>query len=128
MRLLLDTHAILWWLLGDTSLSTKARDAIPQVDSEVWVSAVCAFEISTKHRIGKLPQAEGLVGAFQQMVRDQGFRELDITMRHASMAGRLPFPHKDPFDRLLVAQAMSEDMTLISNEAVFDSVGVSRLW
>ena len=128
MRLLLDTHAILWWLLGDLSLSSKARDAILRPDAEVAVSAVCAFEIATKHRIGKLPQAEGLAGAFQQMITDQGFRELDITMRHASMAGRLPFAHKDPFDRLLVAQAMSEDMTLVSNEAIFDTVGVSRLW
>ncbi len=128
MRLLLDTHAVLWWFLGDPLLTPTARDAIQSDASEVWVSAVSAIEVTTKYRIGKLPKAANLAGSFEDMVASEVFSALPISLRHAQLAGLLPIPHKDPFDRLLIAQAQTEGLTLVSNEAIFDSFGVIRLW
>lgn len=128
MRLLLDTHAVLWWFLNDPALSRTAKAAISADDAEVWVSAVSALEIANKFRIGKLPQASGLASSFEVEVAREEFTPLPITLQHASLAGQLAFAHKDPFDRLLIAQALSEHMTLVSNERVFDATGVSRLW
>ena len=128
MRLLLDTHALLWWLLGDFSLSAEARDAIADAANDSFVSAVSAWEVSTKHRIGKLPRAGFLVGEFAEIVSSQGFVELPISIRHAQLAGKLPGIHKDPFDRMLIAQAITSEMTIVSNEAVFDAYGAARLW
>ena len=127
MRLLLDTHAVLWWFLGDAPLSIAARTAIEEA-SEVWVSAVSAMEVATKFRIGKLPRAQTLVHDFEAMVSHEGFMPLAITLGHARAAGLLPISHKDPFDRLLIAQAQMEAMTLVSNEKLFDQAGVNRLW
>ncbi len=128
MRLLLDTHVVLWWFLNDPALSRTAVAAIGADDAEVWVSAVSAIEIANKFRIGKLPEASSLAVEFEADVAQEGFGALPITLRHASLAGRLAFAHKDPFDRLLIAQALVENMTLVSNERVFDATGVSRLW
>ena len=94
----------------------------------MFVSAVSALEIATKHRIGKLPQAAVLAARFEHEVEALGFQPLPVSLTHARVAGSLPIPHKDPFDRLLIAQAIVEDMFLVSNEAVFDGFGVSRLW
>ena len=120
MRLLLDTHAVLWWFLGDPALSMTAREAIEDA-AEVWVSAVSAMEVTTKFRIGKLPRAGTLAHDFEEMVSGEGFTPLAVTLRHAKAAGLLPIPHKDPFDRLLIAQAQLEAMTFVSNEAIFDA-------
>ncbi len=128
MRLLLDTHALLWWFLGDPLLTQTARDAIQSDASEVWVSAVSAIEVTTKFRIGKLPKAANLAASFEDMVASEDFSALPISVRHARLAGLLPIPHRDPFDRLLIAQAQTEGLTLISNEAIFESFGVIRLW
>jgi PIN domain nuclease of toxin-antitoxin system len=128
LRLLLDTHAVLWWFLNDPALSRAADAAIGAEDAEVWVSAVSALEIANKFRIGKLPQASGLAARFEAEVAQEGFGALPIGLQHASLAGQLAFAHKDPFDRLLIAQALTEGMTLVSNERVFDATGVSRLW
>lgn len=128
MRLLLDTHAILWWLQGDTALSTRARETIADDASDIFVSAASAMEITTKYRIGKLPRATAAAHAFELMVDSQGFIPLPIGLLHAQVAGLLPIPHKDPFDRLLIAQAQIEVLTLVSNEALFDEFGVTRLW
>lgn len=128
LRLLLDTHALVWWLAGDRALSPAAIAAIGNADNEVLVSAVSAMEISTKHRLGKLPQAELLAQDFEALIDAQGFAELPISCRHGRMAGALGLAHKDPFDRLLIAQALTENLTLVSNEILFDSYGVSRLW
>ena len=128
MRLLLDTHALLWWLAGDERLSEQARTAIADPANEVYVSAASAWEVTTKHRLGKLPGAGPLAVDFAREVVRQGFRPLEITLVHGQDAGALPGPHRDPFDRMLIAQARREHMALVSNEAAFDGYGVARLW
>lgn len=102
--------------------------AIAAEGSTVFVSAVSAMEIATKHRIGKLPEAAVLAARFESEIETLGFHPLSVTLTHARTAGSLPIAHKDPFDRLLIAQALVEDVLLVSNEAAFDGYGVSRLW
>jgi PIN domain nuclease of toxin-antitoxin system len=128
LRLLLDTHALIWWLAGDETLSARARDAIADEENGVAVSAASAMEIATKFRIGKLPDAALLAQDFESIIAGQGFTELAITVHHARLAGEMNITHKDPFDRLLIAQAQAEDMVLVSNEALFDGFAVKRLW
>ncbi len=128
MRLLLDTHALIWWLLGDPALSLDAKACIADNGNEVFVSAASGWEISTKYRIGKLPNAPTFAGDVHAAAASQGFDELPITLRDAEVAGRLPGDHRDPFDRMLVAQAILADLTLVSNEAVFDRWPIRRLW
>ena len=128
MRVLLDTHALIWWLAGDAQLSAAARAAIEDDANEVFVSAASAWEISTKHRLGKLPLVGPLAVDFAREMREQGFTALPITLEHGQVAGALPGDHRDPFDRMLVAQAREEKMGLISNEAVFDRFEVTRIW
>ncbi len=128
MKLLLDTHALIWWLAGDEALSRHAREAIANENNGVAVSAASAMEIATKFRIGKLPDAALLAQEFEAIIAEQGFAELPISVRHARLAGEMNIAHKDPFDRLLIAQALSDDMFLISNEALFDGFSVKRLW
>ena len=128
MRLLLDTHAFLWWLSGDEALSAAARIAIANVENDIYVSAASVWEISTKHRNGKLPGVAAIVSDLERTITDQGFTGLPISVRHGQVAGGLPGPHRDPFDRMLIAQAMLENLLLVSNERPFDAYGVSRLW
>lgn len=128
MRLLLDTHALIWWLAGDEALSRHAREAIADETNSITVSPASAMEVATKFRIGKLPGAALLAQNFEAIIADQGFAELPISVRHALRAGEMNIAHKDPFDRLLIAQAQSEDMVLVSNEALFDGFAVKRLW
>lgn len=92
------------------------------------MSAASAWEITTKHRIGKLPGVSAIVGDLGVVIARQGFVELPISLRHGQVAGGLPGPHRDPFDRMLIAQAMLDGLTLISNEQAFDVYGVGRLW
>lgn len=128
MRLLLDTHILLWVFTGDPSLSRKGLKAISVNGTEVLVSAASAWEIATKFRIGKLPDAEPFVHTFSESLRRVGFYELPITVDHAQRAGALPGKHKDPFDRLLIAQAQAENLVLVSNEKLFDQWHIHRLW
>lgn len=128
MRLLLDTHALLWWLVGDAALTVDARNAIADETNAIFVSAASTWEIATKHRIGKLPGIAAVVADIERAVADQGFVGLPIDLRHGHAAGALPGPHRDPFDRMLVAQAMIENLVLVSNEHAFDAYGVARLW
>lgn len=128
MRLLLDTHALIWWLAGDAALSHRARDAISDEANGIAVSAASAMEVATKFRIGKLPDAALLAQDFEAIITAQGFNELSISVHHARLAGEMNIAHKDPFDRLLIAQAQAEDMVLVSNEALFDGFAVKRLW
>ena len=128
LRLLLDTHALIWWLAGDEALSRRAQEAIADEANKIAVSAASAMEVATKYRIGKLPNAALLARDFEAVVADQGFDELPITVHHARIAGEMKIEHKDPFDRLLIAQAQAEDMALVSNEALFDDFAVNRLW
>ena len=128
MRLLLDTHALIWWLAGDESLNRPAREAIANDANSVAVSAASAMEVSTKFRLGKLPDAALLARDFEAIVAAQGFAELAISVQHARIAGEMNIAHKDPFDRLLIAQAQVEVMVLVSNEILFDGFAVQRLW
>lgn len=128
MRLLLDTHTMLWWLFGDRRLSLRAKAAIADESHVVLVSAASAWEITTKHRIGKLPQADVVAVDVERAVRGQGFQVLEISMHHAEHAGRLHSDHRDPFDRMLAAQASLEGLLVVSNDRVFDDLGVTRLW
>lgn len=128
MNLLLDTHALLWWLAGDARLSRKARAAIAGEDNLVHVSAASAWEISTKHRLGRLPQIGPLLTELPEHVAGQGFSSLDITVDHGLRAGTLAGAHRDPFDRMLAAQAQAERLTLVSSDEVFDAFGVARIW
>ncbi len=127
MRLLLDTHTLIWWATLDPSLSPRAKAAMLDPLSEVHVSAASAWEIATKVRIGKLgwPPEAGSVSAY---VSGQGFRALPISLEHAERAGQLAIAHRDPFDRMLIAQAHAEALLLVSNEALFDAAGTQRLW
>jgi len=128
LRLLLDTHALIWWLAGSRSLSATAKAAMADENNEVFVSAASAMEVATKFRLGKLPEAGLLATNLQEYIEEQGFRELPIGIGHGMLAGNLQIAHKDPFDRLLIAQALCETMPLVSNEALFDEFGVNRLW
>ena len=128
MQLLLDTHALLWWLSGDDALSAAARTAIADEDNGIFISAASILEIATKHRIGKLPGVAAIIADLDRVIADQGFIGLPINLRHGQVAGTLPGPHRDPFDRMLIAQAMLENLVLVSNEQAFDAYGVARLW
>ena len=128
MRVLLDTHTLLWWLDGDRRLSKKARRLIADERAAVFVSAASAWEIATKARLGKLPGAAEVAADVAACVSGQGFEPLDITILHAQRAGGLSGDHKDPFDRLLIAQAQMEDLHVVSDDGVFDAYGVSRVW
>ncbi len=128
MRLLLDTHALLWWLAGASSLTRKARVAIESDDNDIFVSAVSAWEIATKFRIGKLPEAAAVATDVAGTIRAEGFSELAVSIVHAERAGALGGPHRDPFDRMLIAQSLTDGLTLVSNERAFDRYGAARLW
>jgi PIN domain nuclease of toxin-antitoxin system len=127
-RLLLDTHAFLWWLLGDERLSVAARQAVGEESDAIFVSAASVWEITTKHRLGQLPGASAIVDDLALVIEGQGFVGLPITIRHGQAAGALPGPHRDPFDRMLISQAMLDDLVLVSNERVFEAYGVRLLW
>ena len=128
MRILIDTHAFMWWLAGDQRLSEAARGVIDNPNNSVLVSAASAWEITTKHRLGKLPGADIVAGDVVAAIQDYCFEPLAITVAHAEHAGRLPGPHRDPFDRMLIAQSMAHDLPLVSNESLFDRYGVRRIW
>ena len=128
MRVLLDTHAFLWWVADSRKLSASAHRAIGDEDNDVFVSAASAWEIATKYRLGKLPGAEALAVDIVGTISDQGFDKLPIGVEDAARAGALPGIHRDPFDRVLIAQAMRRNLVLISNESRFDQYGVLRLW
>jgi PIN domain nuclease of toxin-antitoxin system len=126
--LLLDTHAFLWWLEGNRRLSRRARTAIADPAASVFVSAACAWEIATKFRLGTLPGVASIVNDIAGIVASQSFTPLGITLVHAQRAGTLPGAHRDPFDRMLIAQAQTEALVLVTNETLFDAYGVQRLW
>ena len=128
MRLLLDTHAFLWWLEGNPRLSITAQSAIGDLTNTILVSAASAWEITTKHRIGKLPGAAVVAQDVPGCLATQGFEALPITLGDAAWAGNLVGEHRDPFDRILIAQALTHNLTLASIEKIFDAYGVRRLW
>jgi PIN domain nuclease of toxin-antitoxin system len=128
VRLLLDTHTLLWWLDGDPALSPTAQAAIADEASEIFVSAASSWEIATKYRLGKLPGAATVATGVAACLAAQGFAELPTTVAEGQKAGSLAGTHRDPFDRMLAVQAIMNDLVLVSNESVFDQFGASRLW
>jgi len=128
VRVLLDTHTLIWWAVDDPKLSAKARSILSSFESDIFVSAASAWEIATKVRLGKLPGAETFAAEFPERVRKLGFRELTISIEHGQRAGLLPGDHNDPFDRMLIAQAQAENMPIVSNERIFDAYRVRRIW
>jgi PIN domain nuclease of toxin-antitoxin system len=128
MRLLLDTHPLIWWLAGDPALSDRARAAIADPANEVFVSAASSWEIATQHRLGRLPEAAPLTADAAAIIAEQGFTELPVTIRHGQVAGALPPLSPSPFDRMLAAQAIVADLAIVSDDTAFDAYGVTRLW
>ena len=125
MKLLLDTHAYLWWLADDSQLSADAREAIGNSSTSIFVSAVSIWEIAIKRALGKL---ELLDADAVYRVAESGFIELPISASHARDAGELPRHHEDPFDRMLVAQARHEGLTCVTRDSRFAAYSVSTLW
>lgn len=125
---LLDTHMLLWCLSDPAQLPQPVHAAIVNPASSLWVSAVSAWEISTKYRLGKLPQAEGLLQHYPQYLKRLQADELPITSAHALQTARFSSPHRDPFDRMLAAQSHCEGLTLISKDPVFKAFEIPLLW
>ena len=128
MKLLLDTHAFLWFIMGSPHLSATARSLIEDAAIEKFVSLGSLWEIAIKSSLGKLTLSMPFDVLIPQQLDLNGFELLDIEVGHAAMVAALPFHHRDPFDRLLIAQAAVEKMSVISVDTVFDAYPVARLW
>ena len=128
MRFLLDTHTLLWCFNASPSLSPRARRLIENGGNELLVSAASAWEIATKVRLGKLSTGEELVADLDRYLNQLGCDALPISLEHAVRAGALPGEHRDPFDRMLIAQALMENLPIISNDRIFDAYHVRRIW
>jgi PIN domain nuclease of toxin-antitoxin system len=128
MRVLLDTHTLLWALVTPARLSPKARAIIENPENDRIVSSASAWEIATKFRIGKLPQAESVVRDYAAHLATLRARELPMTSQHALAAGLWQTAHRDPFDRVLAAQSLIEGLALITNDAAMGQFGIKTLW
>ncbi|MGA8775164.1 MAG: type II toxin-antitoxin system VapC family toxin [Terriglobales bacterium] len=125
---MLDTHALIWWMTNSPSLPDSVRRLIIDKRNTVVVSAASAWEMATKVRLGRIPAASDITRNFQEYLTQSGFESLSVSAAHGIRAGLLPGPQRDPFDRMLIAQAQAEDLTIISNERAFDSYGIRRAW
>jgi PIN domain nuclease of toxin-antitoxin system len=128
MRLLLDTHAFLWFVLNDPALSPDASQAIADPLNDIAISPVTYWEIAIKIGIGKYSLPEPLAVFMEREIATNQFDILHIEPRHVAPLTTLPFHHRDPFDRLIIAQAMVEQIPVVSADAAFDDYGVQRLW
>ena len=126
--LLLDTHALIWWWTDDPRLTPPARAAIADPARVAHVSAASAWELATKHRLGKWPEAAAVLDQFDDLLRRSRFAALPITPAEARTAGALDWAHRDPFDRMLLAQATALGLALVSGDAAFAGQGVARIW
>lgn len=125
---MLDTHALLWALVDSPRLSRRAAALIGDAANDLLVSPVTAYEVCLKHTLGKLPEAAALAADFEGELLPLNVEWLPITQTHMIAAGKLDMAHRDPFDRILMAQSLVERVPLVSIEAVFDGYGVARLW
>ena len=128
MRILLDTHAFLWFFVGDERLSQVARSAIESSDHENFLSVASLWEIAIKTSLGKLHLASSFEAVMTQALAELAISVLPITLRQLVDVAQLPFHHRDPFDRLIAAQARTEKLIVVSGDEVFDSYGVNRWW
>ena len=128
MRILLDTHAFLWWIADDPALSRRARAAIADPGNECLLSTASAWEMAVKISLEKLELDRNLERFLPEQMAANGFGMLPIDLRHVSRVARLPFHHRDPFDRLIVAQALLEDLSVVTADGVFAKYGVRRTW
>jgi PIN domain nuclease of toxin-antitoxin system len=128
LKLLLDTHALVWWLLDDPALPKRVAAALRAPGNEVFVSSASAWEIATKYRLGRMPQAESLVQGFREILEEQRFAALPVSVEHALAAGLLKAEHTDPFDRMLVAQARLEGLRLVTGDQALKPLVSTVLW
>ncbi|MBN1959714.1 MAG: type II toxin-antitoxin system VapC family toxin [Deltaproteobacteria bacterium] len=128
MKLLLDTHVLLWWLFNDDKLSIAARALIADRANKILISSASGWEIATKYRLGKLPSASTLVQDIPGWVQRAGFTELPVTLTHAQRAGLWPQKHRDPFDRMLAAQCYIENISLISCDNDIHCFNINIIW
>jgi len=128
VRCLLDTHTLAWWLMDSPKLPAKVRRLLEDADNVVFVSTVSAYETSLKHHRGRWQEVGPLVGAFEEVVAAEGFVLLPLSARHAIRAGSYGREHRDPFDRMLVAQAMVEGLVLVSMDEGMREMGAEVVW
>jgi len=128
VRILFDSHALVWYLSGNTRLSRQARDIADDLESEVLVSAVCTWEIATKVNRGRWPEAAQIVTSLRDVTLARAFTPLPITIEHARVAGFLQGRHYDPFDRMLAAQSLLESAPLVTADPAFQTFGTTVIW
>ena len=128
MKYLLDTHTLLWWLFNDPRLTSKVRTTIADPQHTIFVSSASVWEIATKYRVGKLPEAEEFLSDVCGWIRRAVFGELSISVEHVELAGRWTVEHRDPFDRMLAAQSRIENYPLISIDPAFGAFDIDVLW
>ncbi len=128
MRVLLDTHAFLWLVTDDSRLSRRSRSVFLDDRNDILISAVTGFEIALKYSLGKLELSQRPEMFIAKRIEANALTVLPLAMGHAIAVGSLPFHHRDPFDRLLIAQALIERIPVLSNDTVFNAYGVKRIW
>jgi PIN domain nuclease of toxin-antitoxin system len=128
MNILLDTCALLWWWAEPESLSARCLSMFQDPVNVFWVSSASAWEVATKYRIGKLPLAEGMIASWDERLETDSFRELRISWKHAIKAGTMAGQHRDPFDRMLVAQSLLERMPVMTSDPAIRALGAETLW
>ena len=128
MKYILDTHTLLWWLFDSPRLSTAARKLVADPSNTIFASSASAWEIATKHRLGKLPEAQVLAQDLGGWFRRAGFVELSVSVAHAQRAGSWPQPHRDPFDRMIAAQSVIESLPVIGCDKALQTFGVRQVW
>lgn len=128
MRVLLDTHVFLWWVEGDRTLPARARAVVANRDNECLLSVASAWEMAIKAGLGKLKLSVPVTRFVVENVAANGFRMLEIGVAHAGRVEALTAHHGDPFDRLLVAQALEEKLPIVSADPIFGKYGVKRIW
>lgn len=128
MRFLLDTHSLLWFLAGDSSLTERARRTIENPEHDILASIASLWEVAIKHSLGKLPLAQPFEELFPHHLSLNSIALLAIRLDHVAQVSSLPFHHRDPFDRLLVAQALVEEIPVLSGDEALDAYGVERIW
>lgn len=128
MTLLLDTHVFLWFILGDPRMGPSARKIIESPDNDCYLSIASIWEAAIKVSIGKLPLGHPFESYISCKLAENGISILPISIAHAARMTALPFHHRDPFDRLLVAQAMTESMVIVSSDSILDRYQVTRIW